>query len=183
MSAAVYSDDDIIIVNKSPGEDSERLAESLGAFPCHRLDKAASGLLLLAKNKRAAAALCVPGGVKKTYIVCVEGILEQKSGLLEDLLWRDARKNKSYVVDRMRAGVKPAALEYRVIAESDGFSTVECRMMTGRTHQIRVQFASRGHPVCGDRRYGASSSGELRLRCAKLEFTHPRGGEKLSFEI
>jgi len=183
MSGTVYSDDDIVIVNKSPGEDSERLAESIGAFPCHRLDKAASGLLLLAKNKRAAAALCVPGGVKKTYIIRVEGILEQKSGRLEDLLWRDARKNKTYVVDRIRAGVKPAILEYRVISESDGFSTVECRMITGRTHQIRVQFASRAHPVCGDRRYGSKESGELSLRCSKLEFSHPRGGEKLCFEI
>lgn len=182
MAQVVYSDTDILIIDKSAGEDSERLAESLTAFPCHRLDKATSGLLLLAKNKRAAAALSAPGKVKKTYIATVEGTLEQKSGVLEDLLWHDVKKNKSFVVDRERAGVKRAALEYRVLAETAADTTVECRLLTGRTHQIRVQFASRRHPVCGDRRYGAGTGGELKLRCSKLEFTHPNG-EKLSFEI
>ncbi|MBO4501252.1 MAG: RluA family pseudouridine synthase [Clostridia bacterium] len=182
MPQVIYSDTDILIIDKSAGEDSERLAESLGAFPCHRLDKATSGLLLLAKSKRAAALLSAHGSVKKTYIATVEGTLEQKSGVLEDLLWYDARRNKSFVVDRERAGVKRALLEYRVIAETGENTTVECRMITGRTHQIRVQFASRRHPVCGDKRYGAGTGGELKLRCSKLEFTHPNG-EKLSFEI
>ena len=182
MSEIIYSDSDIIIVNKSGGEDSERLAESLGAFPCHRLDKAAGGLLLLAKNKRAAAALSAPGSVKKKYTAVLEGAPEQKSGRLEDLLWHDPKTNKSYVVDRERAGVKRAALEYHVIAQGEDTFTAECDLLTGRTHQIRVQFASRRHPVCGDRRYGAKTGGELKLRCSKLEFTHPNG-EKLSFEL
>ena len=183
MSDIIYSDNEILIVNKASGEDSERLASALGVFPCHRLDKATRGLLLLAKTKRAAAALCAPGSVKKKYIAVLEGKPEQKSGRLEDLLWHDPKTNKSYVVDRERAGVKRALLKYRVIAETEDTFTAECDLLTGRTHQIRVQFASRRHPVCGDRRYGAKTGGELRLRCSKLEFTHPLTGEKLSFEI
>ena len=182
MPAIIYSDTDITVINKLPGEDSERLAERLGAFPCHRLDKAVSGLLLLANNKRAASELCAPGRVKKTYTAIVENGPQTDSGTLKNLLWHDVKRNKSFVVKRMRAGVKRAALEYRVTARFENSAAVEIDLLTGRTHQIRVQFANIGCPVRGDRRYGAKTNGELALRCSKLEFIHPQGG-RVSFII
>ncbi len=177
MSEIIYSDADVTVVNKGYGEDSERLAESLGAFPCHRLDRTTTGLLLLAKNRRAAALLCAPGKIKKTYTALLEGALENDSGTLDDLLWHDARRNKSYVVRRVRAGVKRAVLEYRVTARLENCTAAEIKLHTGRTHQIRVQFANAGHPVRGDRRYGAKTGGDIALRCSGLEFTHPNGGK------
>ena len=183
MPEIIYSDTSITVVNKKNAEDSERLAESLGLFPCHRLDRTTSGLLLLANGKKAAAFLCAPGRIKKTYTAVVEGTLENDSGRLEDLLWHDAKRNKSFVVKRERAGVKRAALEYRVTARLENCTAVEIKLLTGRTHQIRVQFANIGHPVRGDRRYGAKIGGDIALRCSKLEFTHPESGGKVSFYI
>ena len=102
---------------------------------------------------------------------------------MEDLLFFDRTRNRSYVVTRTRRGVKDASLRYRVLETSaDGISRVAIRLETGRTHQIRVQFGSRKMPLVGDRRYGAPPSDRpLALRACYLSFTHPATGKEMAF--
>lgn len=157
--------------------------ENAEAYPVHRLDKETAGIMVYAKTSAAAAALSKQAEqnlIKKRYYAVVKGAPQEKSGVLKDLLFRDKQKNKTYVVNRMRKGVREASLEYEVIGESDGFSLVDILLHTGRTHQIRVQFASKKMPLSGDGKYGGGS-GNLALFAHTLEFTHPVSGEKLSF--
>ena len=120
--------------------------------------------------------------VEKEYVAEVHGIPTPEEGRMEDLLFFDRGKNRSYVVTRERRGVKKASLRYRVLACEKGIARVAIRLETGRTHQIRVQFASRGMPLVGDRRYGAPPSGRpLALRACYLAFTHPTTGECMAF--
>ena len=105
---------------------------------------------------------------------------EEKTGRMEDLLWKDSRKNKVFVVKRQRAGVRPAALRYQVVRAGEE-SLVRVFLETGRSHQIRVQFASRGFPLVGDHKYGSrAKETEIRLFSAGLEF--PWNGKRLRFE-
>lgn len=146
-------------------------------YPIHRLDRAVSGVMVYARNQKTAGTLSKAvqeGRMKKEYLAVVSGRPEQQ-GVLEDLLLHDRQKNKSYVVKRMRGGVKKAKLSYCVLAEAAGHSLVQVRLYTGRTHQIRVQFASRGMPLMGDGRYGGGS-GEIALASVRLSFPHPRDG-------
>lgn len=157
--------------------------EKTEAFPVHRLDRETAGLMVYAKNSKAAAALSKQAEqnmIKKKYFAVVKGSPEEKSGVLKDLLFRDKQKNKSYTVKRMRKGVREASLEYEVIGESGGYSLLDILLHTGRTHQIRVQFSSRKMPLFGDGRYGGGS-GSLALFAHTLEFTHPVSGERLIF--
>ena len=102
---------------------------------------------------------------------------------MDDLLFYDRAKNRSFVVKRMRKGVKDARLEYTTLLTENGISTVRIRLLTGRTHQIRVQFASRKMPLLGDRRYGAPPNEDgLSLRACALTFEHPITGEQMEFE-
>ena len=150
-------------------------------FPVHRLDGEVSGVMVYAKTKQAAAKLSqlVSDHERfiKTYYAVVEGIPEVAQGTLEDLLFHDRFKNKTYVVDRMRGGVKEAKLTYETIATAKGgevpLSLVKIRLYTGRSHQIRVQFASRGLPLAGDKRYGAKTGGDIALFSRGLSFVHP----------
>ncbi|MBR5437666.1 MAG: RNA pseudouridine synthase, partial [Clostridia bacterium] len=104
-------------------------------------------------------------------------------GTLEDLLFFDRGKNKSFTVKKERRGVKKALLSYRVIAERDGLSLVRVVLHTGRTHQIRVQFASRKMPIVGDRRYGSKRESSITaLWSCRLSFTHPVTKERMVFE-
>lgn len=161
----------------------ERLAEHCGTavYPVHRLDGEVSGVMVYAKTKAAAAKLSqlVSDHERfvKTYYAVVEGVPEAEEEVLEDLLFHDRFKNKTYVVDRMRGGVKAAKLTYRVIAtEKSGevpLTLVKIRLYTGRSHQIRVQFASRGMPLAGDKRYGAKTTGNIALFSYSLDFAHP----------
>ena len=101
---------------------------------------------------------------------------------MEDLLYFDRGRNRSYVVTRERRGVKRAALCYRVLGSENGISRVAVRLETGRTHQIRVQFASRKMPLVGDRAYGAPPSERpMALRACFLAFDHPETGERMTF--
>ena len=157
----------------------ELLREATGAkeICCvHRLDRETGGLMVYAKTKQAAAGLSAAiaaGKLEKEYLAVVQGQPEP-AGTLRDLLYRDAAKNKSYVVQRMRKGVREASLDYRELGRTEDLSLVRVRLHTGRTHQIRVQFACRQLPLLGDIRYGSKDP-----RCTAalwswhLAFTHP----------
>ena len=157
----------------------ELLATQCGGifYPVHRLDREVAGVMVYARTKEAAAKLSQlvsdHDRFVKRYLAVVEGTPEEKNGVFEDLLFHDRFKNKTYVVDRMRGGVKAARLSYEVLFEKEGKSLVRVRLYTGRTHQIRVQFASRGLPLAGDRRYGAASDGAIALFSSALSFPHP----------
>lgn len=144
-------------------------------YPIHRLDRGVGGIMVYARNAKAAGSLSravQEGTMKKEYLAVLSGVPEEKSGELEDLLLHDSRKNKSYVVKRLRGGVKKAKLSYSLRMEQNGHSLVQVRLFTGRTHQIRVQFASRKMPLLGDGRYGGGS-GEIALCSVRLTFPHP----------
>lgn len=181
---------DFVICIKPVGADSEKempqlLAQVLPGefFPVHRLDMGVGGLMVFARSKQAAAklgALIAQGQLKKEYLALVHGCPEEKTGRMEDLLWKDSRKNKVFVVKRQRAGVRPAALRYQVVRAGEE-SLVRVFLETGRSHQIRVQFASRGFPLVGDHKYGSrAKETEIRLFSAGLEF--PWNGKRLRFE-
>ncbi|MCQ2416159.1 MAG: RluA family pseudouridine synthase [Lachnospiraceae bacterium] len=166
-------------------------------FPVHRLDKGVGGVMVYAFTKDAAASLTrqmtesAPADAGKTftkeYLAVTEGVPEPASGRMEDLLFHDREKNRTYVVKRPRKGVKEAVLEYETLASAGGdpeagaFSLVRIRLLTGRTHQIRAQFSSRKLPLCGDRRYGAKIAGDIALWSHRLTFRHPETGEELTF--
>lgn len=167
------------------------LSEQLGSeiYPVHRLDREASGVMVYAKTKAGAARLSslVSGdGFEKNYLVVVHGKPEEEKGIMHDLLFKDSRKNKSFVVKKERKGVKKASLEYEVkgVAVYDGvqISLVSVKLHTGRTHQIRVQFSSRNMPVVGDSRYGSPVKTEMCLFSHSIGFINPFSGENQCFE-
>ena len=151
---------------KPAGVDSEKeLPRILGGMlgerelrPVHRLDLNAGGVIVFARNREAAAELSrliQEGKFQKEYLAMVHGSLPRE-GRMEDLLWKDSRRNKVYVVQRIRQGVRPATLTWRrlgIVREDQ--TAVAVHLETGRSHQIRVQFASRGWPLWGDHKYGA----------------------------
>lgn len=159
----LFSDKDIVVCIKPVGLDSEQqvpeaLKAQLGGeiFPLHRLDMNVGGVMVYARTKAAAATLSATiqqGEMVKEYVALVHGTPPEE-GDWEDLLFKDSRRNKVFVVDRQRSGVKKARLEYKRLREGEQ-SLVRIRLHTGRSHQIRVQFASRGFPLVGDHKYGA----------------------------
>lgn len=162
----LYSDANIAVCIKPVGLDAEQevpaaLIQQLGGqiFPIHRLDKNVGGVMVYARTKVAAASLSKAvqdGTMVKEYIAMVHGTPPEQ-GDWEDLLWKDSKKNKVFVVKRMRGGVKEARLEFTRLSQGET-SLVRIRLHTGRSHQIRVQFASRGYPLVGDHKYGARDS-------------------------
>lgn len=170
-----------------PGEETmlSLLEAQLGGtvYPVHRLDREVSGVMVYARTAKAAGALgkaIQEGRMKKEYLAVIHGAPEMETGILEDLLLHDNRKNKSFVVNRMRGGVKKARLSYQVLAGNGEQSLVQVRLFTGRTHQIRVQFASRRLPLVGDGRYGGGS-GKIALWSVRLSFPHPTKKEMCVF--
>ncbi|MBE6924191.1 MAG: RNA pseudouridine synthase [Ruminococcaceae bacterium] len=155
----LYSDKDIIVCIKPVGLDSEKeLPVALGGeiYPIHRLDKNVGGVMVYARTRPAAAALSKAvqeGTMVKEYVAMVHGTPPEQ-GDWTDLLWKDSTKNKVFVVKRERKGVKKARLEFRRLSDGER-SLVHVRLHTGRSHQIRVQFASRGYPLVGDHKYGS----------------------------
>ena len=160
----LYTDKDLAVVLKPVGMDSESavpaaVIEQLGGecFTVHRLDLNVGGVMVYARTKAAAAALSrmiQDGEMIKEYVALVHGEVDEE-GDWTDLLLKDARKNKVFVVDRMRKGVKDARLAFTRLETDGETSLVRIRLYTGRSHQIRVQFASRKHPLLGDHKYGA----------------------------
>lgn len=163
-------------------------AGDLTPLTAHRLDKETTGIIVYALNAKSAAALSLSlqnREIEKIYHALCVGNLEKDSDTLSDLLFYDRKRSKSYVVDRKRSGVKEALLDYTVIKRFTDRTLLSVRLHTGRTHQIRVQFSSRGHALCGDRRYGAPAEygNRLCLCATELAFPHPRTKELLRFQI
>ena len=155
----LYECKDYIVIVKPVGVDSEHdvpAAISGEVFPIHRLDKNVGGVMVYARTKAAAAVLSravQEGSIVKEYVAMVHGT-PPEAGDWTDLLWKDSAKNKVFVVKRERKGVKKARLEFTRLREGET-SLVHIRLHTGRSHQIRVQFSSRGFPLVGDHKYGS----------------------------
>ena len=185
----LYADAEIVVCIKPIGLDSETelpaaLKETLGGeiYPVHRLDKNVGGVMVYARTRQAAAALSKTiqeGGMVKEYVAQVHGT-PPESDDWTDLLWKDNKKNKVYVVKRMRQGVKEARLEYKRLSEGET-SLVHVRLHTGRSHQIRVQFASRGFPLVGDHKYGARDIAPVPMLYS-CRITFPWQGKPKVFE-
>lgn len=195
MIKILYQDKHIIAVIKpvgvlsapAPNGDeciAELVSEQTGInnpLIIHRLDRNVSGAMILAKRQEAAgkfSALISERAFTKEYLAIVHGVPNKEKGIYEDLLFRDSASNKTFVTDKMRKGVRDASLEYRVLGSCDSedgkLSLVRIKLHTGRTHQIRVQFASRKTSLFGDGKYGSHTNrGSIALFSARLAFTHP----------
>ena len=153
-------------------------------YPVHRLDKDTGGVMVFARTQKAAAALSKAvqeNKLNKEYLALLPGMPAAEAGELEDILFHDRVKNRTYVVDRQRKGAKPAKLAYRVLEQRESAVLVQVRLFTGRTHQIRVQFASRKLPLLGDRKYGSRESVPMALWAWRLTLPHPVTGKALVF--
>ena len=188
---ALFEDNDIIVIVKPvgvPSEDTKNGEKGIlnllktknnltDVFLLHRLDRNVGGVMVFAKNKKSAA--CISKQIqentfKKTYLAVTDGVIEEKQGVYKDLLFKDSSKNRSFVVNRMRKGVKEASLEYVVLSENENKTLVKVTLHTGRTHQIRVQFSSRKTPLCGDVKYGSKDrQSDIALFSHSITFTHP----------
>ena len=176
----------------------------------HRLDTGVSGLMVYARTPGAAAALTKqvtesqqayaildgraeagPGAPAqpcflKTYRAVIAGGPDEQlppEGILRDYLFKDSRKGRVFPVKRPRKGVREAVLEYRIVRQTQDACLAEITLHTGRTHQIRVQFASRKHPLWGDGKYGSRVKGAIALQSCGLQFVHPDTGRIMNFTL
>ena len=193
----LYSDKDIAVCIKPAGVLSEGdsrdgmpylLSKQLGrgVYTVHRLDRETEGVMVYAKNSEAAASLSAQiteGIFKKEYLAVTSGIPEEKEGRIKSLLFYDRAARKTFCVKRKRQGVKEALLDYTVLGENEGMALARVKLYTGRTHQIRAQFSSKGLPLLGDRRYGAPKTdfSGIALVAYRLSFLHPNIKSELSF--
>lgn len=185
----LYSDGDLAVCIKPVGLDSEKqlpeeLKKQLGGeiFPIHRLDQNVGGVMVYARTKTAAAALSKAvqqGSMVKEYVAMVHGT-PPETGDWTDMLFKDSSKNKVFVVNKERKGVKNARLEFTRLSEGET-SLVRVRLHTGRSHQIRVQFASRSHPLVGDHKYGAKDE-EKAPKLFSCCISFPFRGKNYRFE-
>ena len=181
----LYSDENIVACVKPVGVDSEHeLPGLLGGeiYTLHRLDQNVGGVMVYAKNKKTAAEfskMIQEGILVKEYVALVHGE-PAPEGDMQDLLFKDSRKNKVFVVKKQRAGVKAARLTYKLIRAGEN-SLVRIRLYTGRSHQIRVQFSSRGFPLVGDHKYGsrAPETAPMLYSCC---LTFPYKGDQMRIE-
>ena len=190
----LYLDEDIVVCVKparvlstdEPGGLPELLRQELGTEDfrtVHRLDRVVSGLMVLARNAAAASELSRQireDEFSKEYLAVVHGTTD--GGTLTDLLGRDKARKMTYVADAPAKGVQEAILHYQTLTARNGMSRVRIQLVTGRTHQIRVQFAGRGWPLVGERKYAEQNDPcEIALWSCRLAFRHPRTGENLEF--
>ena len=181
----LYSDNQIVVCVKPVGMDSEHeVPAQLGGeiFTIHRLDKNVGGVMVYARTKSAAAALSKAvqeGTMVKEYVAMVHGT-PPESGDWQDFLFKDSSKNKVFVVKKERKGVKKARLEFRRLTDCDP-ALVHIRLYTGRSHQIRVQFASRGFPLVGDHKYGSRDDANAPMLFS-CRLTFPYKGQIRTFE-
>ncbi len=185
----LYADSGIVVAVKPVGLDSEQafpdtLKAELGGeiFPIHRLDQNVGGVMVYARTKQAAAALSKAvqnGEMIKEYLAMVHGQTPEE-GDWQDFLWKDSTKNKVFVVKRERKGVKKARLTFKTIRVGEE-SLVHIRLYTGRSHQIRVQFSSRGFPLVGDHKYGSRDAATAPMLYSH-RITFPYRGEQKTFE-
>lgn len=193
----VYQDSEIVVCIKSSGiisQDSSLGTQSMVSllekecacqiYPVHRLDKQVGGLMVYAKTRNSAGVLSKQVSdrtMEKCYLAVTALGDITPMGTMEDLLYFDRNKNKSYVVKRERRGVKKAVLNYKLISTAEDKALYFVRLETGRTHQIRVQFASRGLPLAGDKRYGSKIDCPIGLYSCKIAFKHPSTGKDMVF--
>ena len=193
-----YQDEDVLVCVKpprvlstdEPGGLPELLRAQLGdpgadLRTVHRLDRVVSGLMVLGRSPQAASELSHQvreGTFQKTYWAVLHGIPEREADTLQDLLGRDKARKMTFVADTPGKGIQAASLSYEILGRSDDSSLVQIQLHTGRTHQIRVQFASRGFPLWGERKYSTRNDPcEIALFSQKIAFQHPKTGEKLTF--
>ena len=194
----IYKDNSIVVCIKpprvlstdEPGGMPELVRQALNdpkadIRTVHRLDRVVSGLMVLARNAQAAAELSRQirdGEFDKSYLAVVHGTPEADAGTLKDLLLRNKKERKTYVVTEPGKGVQEAILNYRVTGKKDTMTQVSIQLITGRTHQIRAQFSSRALPLVGERKYAVLEDPcEIALWSHSLSFTHPDTGEKMTF--
>ena len=196
----IYEDEHIVVCEKpqrvlstdEPGGVPELMRTALGnpqadVRTVHRLDRVVGGLMVLARNAFAASELSRQireDQFQKEYLAVVHGCPEEKSGELRDLLLRDKKERKTYVVTAPGKDVQEAILNYEVLKTGENISRVRIELITGRTHQIRAQFSSRGLPLVGDRKYSTlEDKCEIALWSWKLSFKHPKTGQPMAFEL
>ena len=194
----IYQDADIVVCLKparvlstdEPGGLPELVREALGnpradVRTVHRLDRVVSGLMVLARNAKAASELSRQirdGEFEKEYLAVVHGCPADEKGTLRDLLGRDKARKMTFVAAEPAKGVQEAVLHYQLQTAKNGFSKVRIQLETGRTHQIRVQFASRGMPLVGERKYSELDDPcEIALWSYRLGLTHPKTGKRMEF--
>ena len=187
----LYRTPALVVCIKPVGVDAEhglpqRLQSQLGGqiYTVHRLDQNVGGLMIFARTKVAAAELTqamAQGRIWRQYLAMVHGT-PPAAGIWKDLLFKDSRKNKVFVVKKARAGVKEASLEYTLEQTYCDRSLVKIRLHTGRSHQIRVQFASRGYPLVGDHKYG-SRSAETAPLLWSWSISFPEGKEEKTIAV
>ena len=194
----LYQDKDILVVLKpsgvkstdEPGGVPSLAREALGdpkadVRTVHRLDQVVSGLMVLARNAPAALELSRQireDEFEKEYLAVIHGHTPQAAGTFTDLLLRNKAERKTYVVSHLEKGVQEAVLDYEQLAQTEALTKVRIVLRTGRTHQIRCQFSSRGLPLVGDRKYSLLEDGcPIALWSCRLAFTHPGTGEHMEF--
>ena len=194
----VYQDEDIVVCVKpprvlstdEPGGMPELGRQALGTADIrtvHRLDRVVSGLMVLARNAKSASELSRQireDQFQKEYLAVIHGAPEQDTGELRDLLFRDKARKMTMVATEPAKGTQEAILTYQVLAKTDTMCRVRIQLQTGRTHQIRVQFASRGLPLVGERKYSTIEDDcEIALWSYRLAFAHPKTGEPMEFVL
>ena len=211
----VYEDDHLILVDKKPGvavhphdgaEYGRTLIDHIQAYLyakrewrpreehsftpalCNRIDRNTGGIVIAAKTAEALRVMnqkIKDRELDKRYLAIVEGTPKPREGVLKGYLFKDAAKNRVFVTDKPQAGAKSCETRYKVLRSGNGLSLVECELITGRTHQIRAQFAHAGHPLLGDGKYGKLNKNYDRryqaLYSYKLTFTFTTDAGALSY--
>lgn len=186
-----------VIVRKLPGQECEHelpelLDSELGGehYCVHRLDRTVSGVMVYARTKAAAAALSAQmqdGSFEKDYLAVLPNVPEANEGELRDFLFKDSLKGRAFVVKHKRSGVKEAVLSYSVLDTvpygERMAALVRVKLHTGRFHQIRCQFASRGLPLLGDGKYGSREKCPIALLSCRISFLHPKTRERVEYRL